>query len=170
MSSSRLNLSGLCLSTAMFPIFPPLLDCNICSSLSAVILTENQSFWMTGITFGLRSKKLEMSNLSFSEVPNFPTSLRNTRMDYEILLKLREMSICAFFFFIARTFKIPFKKKNILNILWSLLFNLRRSISLHQSHRNPRGKSDPLISSQIVRLLALYVTGNAPEVDGENLT
>ena len=80
------------------------------------------------------------------------------------------MSICAFFFFIARTFKIPFKKKNILNILWSLLFNLRRSISLHQSHRNPRGKSDPLISSQIVWLKALYVTGNAPEVDGENLT
>jgi len=25
------------------------------------------------------------------------------------------MSICAFFFFIARTFKIPFKKRDILN-------------------------------------------------------
>ena len=47
MSSSRLNLSGFCLSIAMFPIFPPLLDCNICSSLSAVIRTETQSIGLT---------------------------------------------------------------------------------------------------------------------------
>ena len=41
-----------------------------------------------------------------------PTSLGDKNRYWKwFLLRLRDMSICAFFFFIARTFKIPFKKK-----------------------------------------------------------
>ena len=88
MSSSRLNLSGFCLNTAMFPIFPPLLDCNICSSLSAVILTKK-----SGITGRLGSVRVGKSEVGKVEIKletswlfetamkafqlHFPTAVRN---------------------------------------------------------------------------------------------